>query len=278
MTAAILEVSAGAELFAAEVERGGGYQAPTVAEFFPPPIFEFSLLGMDFEITRITIISWIMVAGLIAFFYYASRGAKIVPGKLQFAGEMGYNLVRNNIVRDVIGAKGKPFVPYLAALFFFVLVNNLPSIVPFAQISPNSKIAYPAFLAVLTYALYLGVGIKRHGFFTYFRNLIVVPGVPVYMHVLLIPIEFLSNVIARPFTLAIRLFANMFAGHLLLVVFSLGSYYLLIQPNFSLIFAVPAFIAAIGMTFFEILVIVLQAYVFTILTTVYLEESIAGGH
>jgi len=105
-----------------------------------------------------------------------------------------------------------------------------------------------------------------------------VPGVPVYMHVLLIPIEFLSNVIARPFTLAIRLFANMFAGHLLLVVFSLGGAYLLVQPNISVIFSPLAFAVAIAMTFFEILVAALQAYVFTILTAVYLEESVAGGH
>jgi len=258
--------------------RGEGYVPPTVEEFFPPPIFEFSFLGLDFEITRITIISWIAVAALIVFFYSAARRARIVPGKLQYAGESAYNLIRDGVGRDVIGKDAKPFIPYLATLFFFILFNNIMGIVPFAQISPSAKIAYPAFMALLTYLLYLGVGIKRHGFFPYFKGLIIVPGVPVYMHVLLIPIEFLSNVIARPFTLAIRLFANMFAGHLLLVVFSLGGAYLLVQPNISVIFSPLAFAVAIAMTFFEILVAALQAYVFTILTAVYLEESVAGGH
>ncbi|MBA3368765.1 MAG: F0F1 ATP synthase subunit A [Geodermatophilaceae bacterium] len=258
--------------------RGEGYEAPTVEEFFPPPLFEFSVFGLDFEITRITIISWIAVAALILLFFFAARRARIVPGKLQFFGEMAYNLIRDGVGRDVIGKQAKPFIPYLATLFFFILFNNLMGIIPFAQISPSAKIAYPAFMAILSYLLYLGVGIKRHGFFPYFKGLIVVPGVPVYMHILLIPIEFLSNVIARPFTLAIRLFANMFAGHLLLVVFSLGAAYLLVQPNVSVIFAPVAFLVAIAMTFFEILVAALQAYVFTILTAVYLEESIAGGH
>ncbi|MBN1093674.1 F0F1 ATP synthase subunit A [Blastococcus sp. TML/M2B] len=257
---------------------GEGFHAPTIAEFYPEPIAEFSLLGVDFAITRITIISWVATAAILVFLVLASRKASIVPSRLQFLGESGYSLVRDGMARDVIGPKGLPFAPFLASLFFFILANNAMSIIPFAQISPMSKFALPLVLAVLVWILYNWVGIREQGAGKYFKDAAIPPGVPVGALILVTPIELLQVFIIRPFTLAVRLFANMFAGHMLLVVFSLGTVYLLQVGNFSIIFSPFAFLMALAMTFFEVLVIVLQAYVFTVLTATYLNGAVEPAH
>lgn len=270
--------SALGSVLAAETSGGDGFQAPTIAEFYPEPIAEFSLLGVDFAITRITIISWIATAAILAFLVLASRRPSIVPGKLQYLGESGYSLVRDGMARDVIGPKGLPFAPFLASLFFFILANNAMSIIPFAQISPMSKFALPLVLAVLVWILYNYVGIREQGAGRYFKDAAIPPGVPIGALILVTPIELLQVFVIRPFTLAVRLFANMFAGHMLLVVFSLGTVYLLQVGNFSIIFSPFAFAMALAMTFFEVLVIVLQAYVFTVLTATYLNGAVEPAH
>ncbi|MCW2701534.1 MAG: synthase subunit [Blastococcus sp.] len=267
-----------ADVLAAEGGGDSGFQSPTIAEFYPEPLASFSLLGIDFEITRITIIMWIATAAIIALLVAAVRKPQIVPGKLQYLGESGYSVVRDGMARDVIGPKGLPFAPFLGALFFFILANNAMSIIPFAQISPNSKFAIPLVLAVITWILYNYVGIREQGVGRYFKDAAIPPGVPAAALILVTPIELLQVFLIRPFTLAVRLFANMFAGHMLLVVFSLGATYLLFVGNFSVIFAPFSFLMAVIMTFFEILVIVLQAYVFTVLTATYLAGSVEPAH
>jgi F-type H+-transporting ATPase subunit a len=258
--------------------NGEGFNAPGLGEFYPEPIASFSLLGLDFEITRITIILWIATLAIAAFLFAAARNAKVVPGRLQFLGESGYSLVRDGIARDVVGPRGLPFAPFLVALFFFILANNLMSIIPFAQISPMSKFAFPLLLAVICWVIYIVVGIRNQGAGKYFKDILFLPGVPKPMYILVTPIEILQNFIVRPFTLAVRLFANMFAGHMLLVVFSLGAVYLLSRDNFSLVFGPISALMAIVMTFFELLVIFLQAYVFTVLMGTYLNGSIEAEH
>jgi F-type H+-transporting ATPase subunit a len=255
-----------------------GFCAPTVAEFFPKPLAEFTVLGVDFAITRITIISWIATLAIGAFFVAAVRRPQLVPAKLQWFGEAAYSFVRDGIAREVIGREGLRFAPYLAAVFFFILANNLMGIVPFAQIAPTAKIALPAFLAAFTYVLFNWVGIRQVGLVPYFRAIAFPPGVPAPMYVLVTPIEIASTLVFRPLTLAIRLFANMFAGHLLLVIFALGAVYLLQVGNFSAVFAPVSFVMAIIMTFFELLVQVLQAYVFTVLTATYLAGALEEAH
>jgi F-type H+-transporting ATPase subunit a len=262
-------------------EGGGGdsgFQAPGLGEFYPEPIANFSLLGVDFEITRITIILWVATLAIAAFLFAASRNAKIVPGRLQFLGESGYSLVRDGIARDVVGPKGLPFAPFLVALFFFILANNLMSIIPFAQISPMSRFAFPLLLALICWVIYIVVGIRNQGVGKYFKDILFLPGVPKPMYILVTPIEILQNFIVRPFTLAVRLFANMFAGHMLLVVFSLGAVYLFQVGNYSVVFGPVSALMAIVMTFFELLVIFLQAYVFTVLMGTYLNGSIEAEH
>jgi F-type H+-transporting ATPase subunit a len=257
---------------------GEGVEAPTVEEFYPEPLVEFDVFGVAFEITRITLILWVATAAMIWFMVAAVRKPSIVPGKLQFMGESGYSLIRDGMARDVIGPKGLPFAPFLASLFFFILANNAMSIVPLAQISPMSKFAFPLVLAVIVWVLYNYVGIREQGAGRYFKDAAVPPGVPIGALILVTPIELLQVFVIRPFTLAVRLFANMFAGHMLLVVFALGATYLLTAGGIMPIFGVASFAMALVMTFFELLVIVLQAYVFVILTATYLNGAVEPAH
>jgi F-type H+-transporting ATPase subunit a len=265
-------------VLAADSGGGDGFQAPNVGEFFPEPLWTFSIAGIPFEITRITLILWLATALMIGFLILTVRKPSIVPGKLQFLGETGYSFIRDGIARDVVGPRGLPFAPFLASLFFFILANNLMAIVPFAQISPMSKFAFPLVLALICWVIYIWIGIREQGLWPYFRDILFLPGVPKAAYVLVTPIEVLQNFIVRPFTLAVRLFANMFAGHMLLVVFSLGAVYLFSRDNFSFIFGPVSALMAIVMTFFELLVIFLQAYVFTILMGTYLNGSIEAEH
>jgi F-type H+-transporting ATPase subunit a len=193
--------------------------------------------------------------------------------------ESMYGFVRDGIAKDMIGARGVAFAPYLTSLFVFVLVNNLWAIIPGVQISPNTHIAFPAMLAVVTYVLFIFVGIREHGFLKYMKNQLVPPGVPWWLIPLVALIELLSTFILRPLTLALRLFANMFAGHVILLVFSLGGFMLF---NSEAIFLKPVSVLswalAIGLTLFELLVCALQAYVFVLLTSFYVQTSLADEH
>ena len=267
-----------ADVFAAEGGDEGGFQAPTIEEFYPEPLFSFSLLGADFEFTRITLIMFIATAAILALLVATARKPSIVPGKMQFIGESGYSLVRDGIARDVVGPKGLPFAPFLASLFFFILANNAMSIIPFFQISPMSKFAFPLVLAVIVWVLYNWIGIREQGAAKYFKDAAIPPGVPIAALVLVTPIELLQVFVIRPFTLAVRLFANMFAGHMLLVVFSLGAAYLITAGGIYPVFGVASFLMALVMTFFELLVIILQAYVFTVLTATYLNGAVEPAH
>ncbi len=187
--------------------------------------------------------------------------------------------MRNSIARDVIGHEGLRFAPYLTTLFCFIAVTNVFAIIPFFQISPNSHIAYPLVLAMISYVMFIYVGIRKQGVVKYFRVNLFMPGIPWYLYPLIAPIELLTTFIMRPITLAVRLFANMFAGHLVLLVFTLGGVAMLNASNFLIKgLSVFSFLMAIVMTFFEFMVVVLQAYVFAMLTASYVEGALAEEH
>ena len=155
---------------------------------------------------------------------------------------------------------------------------DLFGIIPFIQISPNAHIAFPIVLAVISYVMFIYLGVRRHGAVKYLKNALIPPA-PWFILPLLIPIEFFSTFIVRPFTLALRLFANMFAGHMILLVFTLGGFALL---NAESVFIKPisllSWAMAIALTFLEALVIVLQAYVFVVLTSSYVSGALAEEH
>jgi F-type H+-transporting ATPase subunit a len=261
---------------------------PFLAEGFPPGVKDFdfvslipSLRGSEWGLafTKITLMVWIAVAVIIVFFLVTYRNPKLVPTKGQWLAESIYGFVRNGVARDVIGHEGLRFAPYLTTLFCFIAMTNLFAIIPFFQISPNSHIAFPAILGIISYVMFIYLGVRKHGFVTYFRVNLFMPGIPWYLYPLIAPIELLTTFIMRPITLAVRLFANMFAGHLVLLVFTLGGVAMLNASNILIQgLSVASFLMAIVMTFFELMVCVLQAYVFAMLTASYIEGAIAESH
>jgi F-type H+-transporting ATPase subunit a len=245
---------------------------PSVEDFFLPPV-----AGEGPWFTKITLLVWASVAILIIFFLVAYRKPQMVPGRTQWLAESMYGFVRNNIAVEMIGKDGVRFAPYLATLFFFILVNNFYGILPGAQLSPMSHIAFPAMLAAVSYVLFIAVGIRKHGLGGYLKHAFIPPA-PGFILPLLIPIEALSNFVIRPFSLAVRLFANMFAGHMLLLVFTLGGFAMI---NANALFApisVLSWAMTVAITLLEALVVMLQAYVFTVLTASYVQGSLAEGH
>jgi F-type H+-transporting ATPase subunit a len=219
---------------------------------------------------------WLAVALIIIFFLVAYRRPKLVPGRMQWLAESIYGFGRDTVAREVIGVEGLRFAPYLTTLFCFILVTNVFGVIPFLQISPNSHIAFPMVLAAISYAMFLYLGFRRHGFLGYFKHSLFIPGVPWPMYFLLVPIEFASTFLLRPFTLALRLFANMFAGHVILLVFTLGGFVLIsAQTVFLRPISILSWAMAILLTLFELMIAALQAYVFALLTASYVQGSLA---
>jgi F-type H+-transporting ATPase subunit a len=247
---------------------------PSVEDFYPPPLVP----GAYPWLTKFTLLVWVAVALLVVFFLLAYRRPRLVPTRAQWFAESLYGFVRDGVSKEVIGHEGLRFAPYLATLFLFILVTNIFGIIPLIQISPNAHIAYPILLAVISYALFIYLGMRRHGFLKYMK-LSLIPPAPWWILPLVIPIEFFSTFVLRPITLSLRLFANMFAGHILLLVFTLGGFALLAADNFLLKgVSVVSWAMAIVLTFFEVLVALLQAYVFTVLTAAYVQGALAEEH
>jgi F-type H+-transporting ATPase subunit a len=257
------------------VTRAAGadtFQAPGPGDFEFPPIVGFFTKPM----LVIVLGSLVIAVG----FYLAARRSALVPSKGQFAGESVYGFVRDSIVGDTIGLRdGLKFVPYLTTLFAFIAVLNLSGILPILQFPATSRIAIPLFLALISWAIFNVVGIRKHGFVGYFRAMMFPPGLPKVIYVLLAPLEFLSTVIIRPITLTLRLTLNMFAGHLVMLVCILGGEYLLVEKGgvFAVLSSVP-FVFSIILTFFEAFVQVLQAYVFVLLSALYIAGALADDH
>jgi F-type H+-transporting ATPase subunit a len=243
-----------------------------VEDFYLPPLVE----GADPWLTKFTLLIWVAVAAIILFFLVAYRDPKMVPTKRQWIAETVYGFNRDTIAKDMIGQEGVRFAPYLTTLFCFILLTNLFGILPFVQVSPNAHIAFPAILAVISYVLFIYLGVQKHGL-KYFR-MALIPSAPWFVLPLLIPIEFFSTFLVRPFSLAVRLFANMFAGHMLLLVFTLGGFAMLNANALLFPVSVLSWLMTIALTLLEALVVILQAYVFVVLTASYVQGALAEEH
>ncbi|MFT3877926.1 MAG: F0F1 ATP synthase subunit A [Propioniciclava sp.] len=223
---------------------------------------------------------------VIVFWLWMSARQTIVPGKKQAVGEFVYNFVRNGIARDILGPEYRKYLPFLLALFSFILVNNLFGQTFVFMFPTFSKIGFAWALALLAWLLYNGAGIKKHGFFGYLKHATLPAGVPKALWPLIIPLEFLSNIIVRPLTLGLRLFANLFAGHLVIVVFVVGGTMLLTATESLGGFPIPllnvAGVVSILFSFaifaLELLVGAIQAYIFTVLTAQYVSSAVAEDH
>ena len=250
-----------------------GFNPPNAGDFNLPPFIE----GNQYATKPILLIFFSVIL-ISTFFYLSARKAALVPSRLQFAGESIYSFVRNDLARDVIGHEFMRFVPYLFTLFTFILVNNLFGIIPLIQFPTMSHVSFPYVLAAFTFFIFHFVGIRRHGLFSYLKGIMFIPGVPKAAYILITPLELATYFLVRPMTLSLRLFANMFAGHLLLLVFILGGDHLL-KGVIGLKLVSPfSFGIGIVLTFFEFMVQCLQAYIFTLLTALYIAGALADEH
>jgi F-type H+-transporting ATPase subunit a len=218
--------------------------------------------GLDLSFSNSALFMAISVAVITAFLTLSMSGAKLVPSRWQSTAELSYEFIAN-MIRDNVGSAGKKYFPFVFSLFMFVLFGNLIGMVPYS-FTYTSHIAVTFALAAFIFVGVTLIALARHGwhFFTFFAP----KGMPLVLQLLLVPIEVISYLI-RPMTLSIRLFANMMAGHTMLVIFA----------GFVVamgIFGVLPLALNIFFILLELLVAVLQAYVFTILTCIYLHDAI----
>src|SRR3712207_4671971 len=208
-----------------------------------------------------------------------TRRLAVVPGRAQYRLEGVYGLVRNSIGRDIIGQEHfRPYIPLLFTLFTLILLNNLLGIIPPIQFPTMSRIGFPLALALGVYVVYLVAGVKRRGLGGFLRNL-VPGGLPFWVVPVVFVLELVTFLVTRPVTLTLRLFGNMFAGHILLLLFALGGEYLLLHgEGFLKVVSIPTFLMFFLFSAFEILIAFLQAYVFILLAAVYLAEVYADEH
>jgi F-type H+-transporting ATPase subunit a len=226
-------------------------------------------------VNKVVILMWLSALAAFLVLYIGGRKQALVPRGVQNVAESAVDFVQESIVLQTIGPDGLGFTPFLLTIFTFVLTCNIWGIVPGVQMPVNGRIALPAFMAILVWFIYHAVGIKSQGPFAYFKNAVVPPGVPWFALWLVAPIELAQILVVRPLSLAVRLFANMIAGHLLLVSFAVITQALFAATIVGAVLPLALLVALSG---FEILVAFLQAYIFTILTAVYIGGAMHPEH
>lgn len=216
---------------------------------------------------------------LCLFLVMVARRATLIPSRLQSVLEMGLDFVRVQIAEQFLGGEARRFLPVLATLFFAIITFNITGVIPGMNMAVTALIGLPLVLAVWVYLVYLAAGVKKHGLWGYLKVNMFPPGVPPFLYPLITPIELLQIFVIRPATLAIRLTANMIAGHLLLVL-CFSATQALIIGGAPLQKGIGLFSLAGGLIFtlFEVLVAFLQAYVFTLLAAVYISMSLEESH
>jgi F-type H+-transporting ATPase subunit a len=247
----------------------GAFVFPPIDELFRWKDIWFS--GTPLAINKTVLLVLISSVMILVIFIGGSRKKALRPGGVQNVVEMTYEFIDNGITKDVVGHDAGRFTPFLGALFLFILFLNFWEIIPGLQFPPTSRMGIPGFLALMVYVVYLVTGFKNQGI----TGHLFPPGVPKFLYVLVTPIEFVQLFLVRPFSLAVRLLANMMAGHILLTALALLTAYSLKNAP---IIAIGPFALNVAVTGFEILVGFLQAYIFTLLTAVYLGDALHPDH
>lgn len=253
--------------------EGDTFHAPTIMDLFPPIV---AFAGTPFAIDRVMMIRIIMCLVLVlCLCLYATR-AKLIPGRAQTVMEYGLDFCRKNISEEIIGKElGRKYSPIITAIFFTVFFMNIAGIIPGFNLAGTAKPGFPLLLAVFAWFVFIYAGIREIGFLNFFKSSLFPPGVPWILYLLLTPIELISTFIIRPFTLFVRLLANMIAGHFLLALtLSASNYFLFAHLSALSPLGILTFAAAFAFTLFEILVAFLQAYIFAVLTAVYVNLSV----
>lgn len=228
-----------------------------------------------FGINKVVLLFLIGAIAVATFYLIAGSKKQLVPTGVQGVAEAAIDFVRDGIILETAGPDALPFLPLLVTLFSFIFALNLFEIIPVAQMPPNARIALPMLMAIIVWLVYNGVGMVKQGPIHYLKSIAFPPGVPKPIYLLVTPIELVSVFIVRPLSLAVRLFANLLAGHLILVSFAI-----LADTLFKngVVGVVAPFFMLVALTGFELLVAFLQAYIFTILTSVYIGGAIHPEH
>jgi F-type H+-transporting ATPase subunit a len=251
---------------------GCGFPAPGLEDFEFKPLFTIG----SFHFTKPMLIAVLCGLAVIAFFWVAFAKPRLIPGRTQSLAELGLLAVRDQVLRPALGKRGDSYLQLLFPMFFFILLMNLMELIPLFQFPAMARIGFVWPLVFTVYGLYWYLGIKSKGFFGYFKSWIP-SGIPAGILVILIPVEALKYFIIQPFTLGVRLFANMFAGHLLLSIFMVATWYLM-SLSIGLLFAAGSFFMVFFVFLLELLVDVLQAFIFTTLTATYIADSLETSH
>jgi F-type H+-transporting ATPase subunit a len=241
-------------------------------------LFELPFVG---GVNRTMILIGLAAVIIVALLWFGLRKRSLVPSRFEAAIESIVLYVRDEVAVGIIGPKdGMAFFPYLLALFLFILVGNLFEISPAINFPITSRIALPAFLALLTWVIFVFMGFKRQGL-AYVGHIVWPPGVPTGLKPLVGVIEFVSVFLIRPFSLAVRLFANLVAGHVMLTLLLVSGYVFITSVGdigAKALVGVGWFALGLGIYLFELLVAVLQAYIFTLLSAVYIQTSVHPEH
>ncbi|ALJ21166.1 F0F1 ATP synthase subunit A [Microbacterium sp. No. 7] len=259
----------------AKTAGDGEFHGPSITEFFPDAVFQIG----DLAITRIHLIQFLATIVVVLLLWAGTRRMTVVPGRFQSLVEMGLDFVRVSIAEDLLGKKdGRRFLPILATMFFMILFMNIAGIIPFLNIAGTSIIAVPMLLAVVSYVTFIYAGIKKSPK-NFFKNSLFPSGVPPVLYIIVTPLEFISTFIIRPVTLTLRLLMNMIVGHLMLVLFfSATQFFVVTLGGWWTALGAGTLAFGLAFTLFEVLVAFLQAYVFTILTAVYIQLAVAEEH
>jgi F-type H+-transporting ATPase subunit a len=216
--------------------------------------------------------------GIVIFLLAANKDGLKAPRGIRNFAEVMVEFIEGQIIMPTMGRSGLGWTPFMLSLFTFIYLCNVPGILPFLQMPATARIALPMFLSLLVWVIFIGVGFKHQGI-GYLKSSLFPPGVPAALYILVTPIEFISTFIVRPFSLTVRLFANMLAGHILLVTFALLTHELVKSDTFALKpVAILPFFMLVFLTGFEVLVGFLQAYIFTILAAVYIGGAAHPDH
>jgi F-type H+-transporting ATPase subunit a len=250
---------------------GCGYPAPGLDSFDFAPLFTIG----SFNFTKPMLLAILSALAVIVFFWVAFAKPRLIPGRTQSLGELGIIAVRDQILRPALGRKGDQYLPFIVSLFFYILVCNLMELIPLLQFPVMSRIGFVWPLVFMMYGMYWYLGFKAKGFFGYFKSW--VPAAPWPILIILIPVEILKYVVVQPFTLGVRLFANMFAGHLLLSIFMVATWYLA-SLSVGLLYAAGSLFMVFFVFLLELLVDLLQAFIFTTLISTYIADSLEYQH
>jgi F-type H+-transporting ATPase subunit a len=252
--------------------NGCGFPAPGLQDFNWTPFFSIGA----FHFTKPILLAILSALVVIGFFGAAFWKPQLVPRGMQNLGEIAILAIRDQILRPSLGRRGDSYLPFLVSLFFFIYIMNVMELIPVFQFPVTSRIGFVWPLVFIVYFLYLYLGFKHQGIWGYFKTM-VPSGVPAPIYIILVPVELLRFFVFQPFTLGVRLFGNMFAGHLLLTIFYLASWYLL-TLSIGLLYAAGSFALAIFVFLLETLVTLLQAFIFTTLTATYIASSVEPAH